>query len=205
MKYKGHDRVWGEEQAKDYVSNRYHQPSDEYRADWDFKGLAQMASFGYELGRAAASQPQTINWLPGDEFEKARKKMEPGKFDGDALFAARPDLKLLHSEAVNYPPLARQTRISGTVVLQVSVANDGTVSHVEVLKGHPLLSGLIQQNVRQWRFAAQPREPRTFELKCEFGLWEAAAPSGREIVVVPEPLHLLILVSSATINPNSAK
>jgi len=205
MKYKGHDRVWGEEQAKDYVSNRYHQPSDEYRADWDFKGLAQMASFGYELGRAAASQPQTINWLPGDEFEKARKKMEPGKFDGDALFAARPDLKLLHSEAVNYPPLARQTRISGTVVLQVSVANDGTVSHAEVLKGHPLLSGLIQQNVRQWRFAAQPREPRTFELKCEFGLWEAAAPSGREIVVVPEPLHLLILVSSATINPNSAK
>jgi TonB family protein len=195
MKYKGRDRVWGEERAKDYVSNRYHQPSDEYRPEWDFKGLAKMASFGFALGRAAASQPQTINWLPGDEFEKARKRMEPGKFDGDALFATRPDLKLLHSEAVNYPPLARQTRVSGTVVLQVFVANDGTVSHVEVLKGHPLLRDLIQQNVQQWRFVAQPGEPRAFELSCEFGFWEAAAPSGREIVVVPESLHLQILVS----------
>jgi TonB family protein len=126
--------------------------------------------------------------------------MEPGKFDGDALFATRPDLKLLHSEAVNYPPLARQTRISGTVVLQVSVANDGTVSHVEVLKGHPLLRDPVQQNVQQWRFAAQPGEPRTFELSCEFGVWQAAAPSGREIVAVPEPLHLQILASPLTID-----
>ncbi len=72
-KYRGHDVAWGEAQAKDYVSNRYHQPADEYRADWDFKGLAEMASFGYELGLVAATEAQAIKWLPGDEFEKAHK------------------------------------------------------------------------------------------------------------------------------------
>jgi TonB family protein len=205
VKFKGHDLAWGEAQAQDYVKNHYHQPSDEYHADWDFRGLAEMASFGYELGRAAASQPQPIGWLAGDEFEKAGKKLEPGKFDGDALFADRPDLKLLHAEAVVYPPLARQTRIVGTVVLRVSVASDGTVSHVEVLKGHPLLSGAIQENVQQWKFAAQPGEPRTFELRCEFGLREAASTSGRQIVTVPESLHLLILATPAIIYTNYAK
>lgn len=75
MKFKGHDLAWGEEQAKDYVANNYHKPSDEFHPVWDFQGLAKMASFGYELGLAAAHQPDLIQWLPGDEFEPARKKV----------------------------------------------------------------------------------------------------------------------------------
>ena len=71
MKFQGHDLAWGEAQAKDYVTNHYHKPSDEFHAGWDFQGLAMMASFGYELGAAAASQSEAIRWLPGDEFEKA--------------------------------------------------------------------------------------------------------------------------------------
>ncbi len=74
MKYRGHDLAWGEEQAKDYVANNYHKPTDEFHPVWDLQGLAKMASFGYELGAAAAQQPDLIQWLPGDEFEPARKK-----------------------------------------------------------------------------------------------------------------------------------
>jgi Zn-dependent M28 family amino/carboxypeptidase len=73
MKFKGHDLAWGEAQAKDYVANHYHKPSDEFHAGWDFQGLAMMASFGYELGVAAVSRNEAIHWLPGDEFEKAEK------------------------------------------------------------------------------------------------------------------------------------
>jgi Zn-dependent M28 family amino/carboxypeptidase len=74
IKFKGHDAAWGDEQAKDYVANRYHKPSDEFDPGWDFQGVAKMASFGYELGLAAAQQPDLIQWLPGDEFEPARMK-----------------------------------------------------------------------------------------------------------------------------------
>jgi Zn-dependent M28 family amino/carboxypeptidase len=74
MKFKGHDEAWGRAQAKDYVEHHYHQPSDEYRSEMDFTGLAKVAQFGYDLGLQAASQPPLVQWQSGDEFESARKK-----------------------------------------------------------------------------------------------------------------------------------
>jgi Zn-dependent M28 family amino/carboxypeptidase len=74
LKYKGHDAAWGEAQAQDYVEHHYHQPSDEYRPEWDFAGLAKMALFGFLLGQNAAMAPALQGWQPGDEFEAARKK-----------------------------------------------------------------------------------------------------------------------------------
>jgi Zn-dependent M28 family amino/carboxypeptidase len=71
--FEGHDGAWGREQAMEYVRHHYHQPSDEYRADWDFSGNAKMAQFGFVLGWLASEQPKSIEWLPGDEFEAARK------------------------------------------------------------------------------------------------------------------------------------
>jgi Zn-dependent M28 family amino/carboxypeptidase len=73
MKFKGHDEAWGKAQAKDYVEHHYHQPSDEYRPEMDFTGLAKVAQFGYDLGLQAASQPALVQWQAGDEFESARK------------------------------------------------------------------------------------------------------------------------------------
>ncbi len=74
LKFKGHDAAWGEAQAKEYVDHHYHQPSDEYRGEMDFTGLAQMARFGFFLGQNAALAPELQGWQHGDEFEAARKK-----------------------------------------------------------------------------------------------------------------------------------
>jgi Zn-dependent M28 family amino/carboxypeptidase len=71
--FEGRDEAWGHAQMEDYVAHRYHQPSDEYRADWDFRGNAKLARFGFVLGWLASAQPKTVQWLPGDEFEAARK------------------------------------------------------------------------------------------------------------------------------------
>ena len=73
MKYQGHDTAWGQAQAKEFVEQRYHQPTDEYRPEMDFRGDAMMAEFGYALGKKAASGDAAPAWLPGDEFEKAGK------------------------------------------------------------------------------------------------------------------------------------
>jgi Zn-dependent M28 family amino/carboxypeptidase len=77
--FKGHDLAWGEEKEKDYVTHRYHQPSDEYRPDMDFTGDAKMAKFGFALGWLVAGQPELAGWQPGDEFEKARKGSQQPK------------------------------------------------------------------------------------------------------------------------------
>ena len=71
--FEGHDEAWGKQQAEDYVKHHYHQPSDEYRADWDFRGNAKLARFGFVLGWLASEKPKSIEWLPGDEFEAARR------------------------------------------------------------------------------------------------------------------------------------
>jgi Zn-dependent M28 family amino/carboxypeptidase len=76
-KYAGHPAEWGEEQAKDFVEHRYHQPSDEYSADMDFSGDAVIARFGFVLGSKAAWVPTLAGWVPGDEFEAARKRSLP--------------------------------------------------------------------------------------------------------------------------------
>jgi Zn-dependent M28 family amino/carboxypeptidase len=74
--FEGHDQAWGHAQSEDFVTHHYHQPSDEYHADWDFRGNAKMARFGFVLGWLAAAQAEPIEWLPGDEFEAARKASE---------------------------------------------------------------------------------------------------------------------------------
>jgi Zn-dependent M28 family amino/carboxypeptidase len=72
--FEGHDPEWGKQQMEDFVAHRYHQPSDEYRPDMDFRGDAKMAQFGFILGWEAMSLSKEIGWQPGDEFEAARKK-----------------------------------------------------------------------------------------------------------------------------------
>ena len=72
--FEDHDESWGHAQYEDYVAHHYHQPSDEYRADWDFRGNAKLARFGFVLGWLASGQAKPIEWKPGDEFEAARRK-----------------------------------------------------------------------------------------------------------------------------------
>ena len=59
---------------------------------------------------------------------------------------------LVNRVTPQYPPLARQTRISGTVRLHALIAKDGTVQQLEVLSGHPLLVQAALDAVRQWRY-----------------------------------------------------
>ena len=77
--FKGHDLAWGEEKERDYVSHRYHQPSDEYRPDMDFTADAKIAKVGLAIGWEVANQPELAGWQPGDEFEKARKATHQAK------------------------------------------------------------------------------------------------------------------------------
>jgi protein TonB len=62
--------------------------------------------------------------------------------------------KLMNKVQPMYPPLARQTRISGTVRLHAIIAKNGTVEQLEVISGHPLLVQAALDAVRQWRYQA---------------------------------------------------
>lgn len=74
--YEGHDAAWGRQKLDDFNAHDYHNFSDNYHADWDFRGNAKLDRFGMELGWRALSAPRTIQWNAGDEFEAARKASE---------------------------------------------------------------------------------------------------------------------------------
>ena len=204
-KFKGHDAAWGEARAKDYVENRYHKPTDVFMDSWDFSGVAKMGDFGYALGHTAASDQDIIRWNPNDEFEPAQKKLLSAGIDGEALFAGLPELRPVQIPGFAYPPLARQTRISGTVVVRVMVGADGSVESAEAISGHPLLKGAAEDGAMKMKFNPQAEGKRTFDLTCEYVLADGIAPyHGIHSGLVVAPLHIRLYALPMVINTMQA-
>jgi Zn-dependent M28 family amino/carboxypeptidase len=74
--YEGHDHAWGVAQEKDYNEHHYHNFSDNFDPNWDFRGDANLVRFGMDLGWQVIHLPHTVEWNAGDEFEAARKRSE---------------------------------------------------------------------------------------------------------------------------------
>jgi len=52
----------------------------------------------------------------------------------------------------NYPPLARQARIQGDVILQAEISKEGAIENLRVMSGHPMLAPAAIDAVKQWRY-----------------------------------------------------
>ena len=72
LRFAGHPAEWGKAQRDNYTAKHYHQPTDEYSPAMDFSSNASLAKFGFALGWQALLAGDTVNWLPGDEFEATR-------------------------------------------------------------------------------------------------------------------------------------
>ncbi len=69
--FDGRPAEWVEAQRKAFRES-YHQPSDEYRDEWDFAGLALLGEYGLLVGRTIAEWEATPNWQAGDPLKKMR-------------------------------------------------------------------------------------------------------------------------------------
>ncbi|MDQ6760172.1 MAG: energy transducer TonB [Acidobacteriota bacterium] len=59
---------------------------------------------------------------------------------------------LIEKPEPDYPALARQARIQGTVRYNVIILNDGTVGSLTLVSGHPLLIPAATEAVRRYRY-----------------------------------------------------
>jgi Zn-dependent M28 family amino/carboxypeptidase len=62
----------GEAQHKDYVDNRYHQPADEWKAEWTFAGMSHDLGVLYQVGDELANSIEWPDWSPESEFRATR-------------------------------------------------------------------------------------------------------------------------------------
>jgi TonB family protein len=51
-----------------------------------------------------------------------------------------------------YPPLARQARIQGTVILKLIISKTGDIKTLQLVSGHPMLAPAAIEAVKQWKY-----------------------------------------------------
>jgi periplasmic protein TonB len=59
---------------------------------------------------------------------------------------------LIRKVQPNYPPLARQARIQGQVLLAAEISKDGTIENLHLISGHPMLAPAAIEAVKQWKY-----------------------------------------------------
>jgi TonB family protein len=90
------------------------------------------------------------------------------------LSPAHAETRLLLRTEPQYPPAALASHRAGNVVLEVQVAEDGSVSSIRTLSGDPLLAAAATEAVRNWRYQPyrQHDHPAQFQtdVTLRFGL-----------------------------------
>ncbi|MBM3814285.1 MAG: energy transducer TonB [Acidimicrobiia bacterium] len=51
-----------------------------------------------------------------------------------------------------YPPIAKQMRVTGKVELEVTIGTDGAVEAVKVISGNALLTASATEAMKKWKF-----------------------------------------------------
>jgi hypothetical protein len=67
------------QQGDDYTSHRYHQPSDEYRSDFDLTGATQIADIVYRFGLSLGNARTVPTWNADAEFKALREGTRSGQ------------------------------------------------------------------------------------------------------------------------------
>ena len=133
-------------------------PLDEYLADWKKSGapngqeVQHIAEFFFIEGKFRWNS--TVQFFP---FQNAKSgSFVPGKL-----------VKRVQPE---YPEEARQKSIQGTVILNVILRKEGSVTVQNVADGDPILSPAAVEAVRQWRYEPSLLNGKPIELQTKISV-----------------------------------
>jgi TonB family protein len=86
------------------------------------------------------------------------------------LAPAQAEARLLVRSEPHYPPEAVAAHRAGNVVLEVQVAEDGSVSSVRTLNGDPALAAAATEAVRHWRYQPYRRHEHPAQFQTDVTL-----------------------------------
>lgn len=86
-----------------------------------------------------AADPETAANVTSDAAEHVQMSVDTSQI---VVEPARPD----------YPLLARQMKVQGSVILQALIGRDGTIQNLSVVSGPHILAAAAEDAVRQWHF-----------------------------------------------------
>jgi len=107
---------------------------------------------GKEVFHAPTSQQ------PNSGRKRGTVVVPAASLEPDKVFELSPSAaqtNVIHRVEPVYPEEALSGRVQGTVVLQVHIAEDGTIQDVQPVSGTPILTQASIEAVKQWRFRAR--------------------------------------------------
>jgi hypothetical protein len=113
----------------------------------------------------------------------------------------QPIVYVKHLESpVRYPPLARQTRLTGTIVIKLAIASDGTILETESsvgdknTRGFAVLKDDAERIVKAWTFGCSgcsPNAPFEHTIKVIYKQEDSfTAPSLRVMMNLPDEITI---------------
>jgi protein TonB len=108
----------------------------------DTNGFGVSDGIGDRRGTVPGSIPGSDLALPPPPPPVVHHPPVSRMMEGNLILRVQPD----------YPAIARQARVQGQVVLRAMISREGTIEHLQVLSGHPMLVRAAVDAVRQWRY-----------------------------------------------------
>jgi TonB family protein len=155
--------------AKQETANPAARPA---RPKWNDKGVPPGGLRVFENGKEVFRLP------PQSPAATAPDEMQSGSSGGaDKVVQLSPAMaasSLLRRVEPEYPSVALQQKIQGSVVMDLHIGADGAVQDVQVVSGPPQLAAAATDAVRQWRYSPRilnghPAKMQT-RLKLDFKL-----------------------------------
>ena len=93
---------------------------------------------GGVIGGIISSTPVSVPKIATPQ----RVRVSSGVIAGQGLSQPQP----------TYPPLAKQARISGKVILHALISKEGTIEGLTLVSGHPMLAPSAIEAVKRWKY-----------------------------------------------------
>jgi len=124
---------------------------------------------GVGTGLAGVALPGASSGLPASLFNGSRPMLPLAPAPVVRTFRTSTMLEgsLIRRAQPAYPPLVRSARIQGSVILFAVIGRAGSIDHLRVLSGHPLLVPAAIEAVRQWRYHPYVLNNETIEVDTQ--------------------------------------
>ncbi len=139
-----------------FSETMFHRPSQ-------VSGPVVLSDAGLEIADSGAYQPGVPGGISSDRAFTEVPVAAPSHIPVVAMPkpAAKPQrvggevqaAKLIRKVIPQYPQMAKLARVSGTVKLTGVIAKDGTIEHLELISGNPLLVPAAIAAVKQWIYS----------------------------------------------------
>lgn len=98
-----------------------------------------------------------------------------------------------HVESLEYPPIARNAPIEGTVYVSVTISPDGRVASARTTSGHPLLKREAEEGVSKWLFENSSGENVSQPVEFTFKLDEKPLKNACTRTHFDLPGHVIVI------------